>query len=99
LLLHRSIRLWSFDGSPLSVLNGHDSFVYSLALLPNGDLASSGEDRTVRIWKGEAFLYNASAVILTRTVADNGEAEQTITLPAISGNLLFHYPSLVTFDR
>jgi WD40 repeat protein len=38
---------------PSHTLSGHTSFVYSLAMLPDGALASSGEDRSVRIWKGE----------------------------------------------
>lgn len=46
------IRLWALDGSSLGELHGHDSFVYSLAALPTGELVSSGEDRTIRIWKG-----------------------------------------------
>lgn len=36
----------------MAELNGHESFIYALATLPNGDLVSSGEDRTVRIWRG-----------------------------------------------
>ena len=31
-------------------LHGHESFIYSLTTLPSGELVSSGEDRTVRIW-------------------------------------------------
>lgn len=34
----------------LKVMDGHDSFIYSLDALPSGELVSSGEDRTVRIW-------------------------------------------------
>lgn len=46
-----SIRLWNYQtGEELKVLNGHDSFVYSLACTPEGHLVSSGEDRSVRIW-------------------------------------------------
>jgi len=32
-------------------LHGHENFIYSLATLPDGELVSSSEDRTVRIWK------------------------------------------------
>lgn len=46
------IRLWKLNGQPLGELRGHDSFIYSLASLPSGELVSSGEDRTVRIWRG-----------------------------------------------
>lgn len=46
------IRLWALNGSSLGELHGHDSFVYSLTALPTGELVSSGEDRSIRIWKG-----------------------------------------------
>jgi phospholipase A-2-activating protein len=46
------IRLYTLQGNLVASLHGHESFVYSLAALPSGDLVSSGEDRTVRIWQG-----------------------------------------------
>jgi phospholipase A-2-activating protein len=46
------IRFWSLGGQRLGELHGHDSFVYSIAALPSGELVSSGEDRTVRVWRG-----------------------------------------------
>lgn len=55
----------------MHTLSGHDSFVYSLATIPDslgGGLVSGGEDRTVRVWR-----------------AADGECEQTITVPAVSG--------------
>jgi len=33
-------------------ISGHNSFVYSLAVLPDLDIVSAGEDRSVRIWQG-----------------------------------------------
>lgn len=45
------IRLWTLDGKQVAQLHGHDNFIYSLAALPSGELVSSGEDRTVRIWR------------------------------------------------
>ena len=45
------IRLWKLTGQMMAELHGHDSFVYSVAALPTGELVSAGEDRTVRIWK------------------------------------------------
>ncbi|ORY18153.1 polyubiquitin binding protein-like protein [Clohesyomyces aquaticus] len=44
------IRLWTLKGQQLATLNGHENFIYSLATLSDGRLASSSEDRTVRIW-------------------------------------------------
>lgn len=46
------IRLYTLQGGLVASLHGHESFVYSLAALPSGELVSSGEDRTVRIWQG-----------------------------------------------
>ncbi|KAJ5665557.1 uncharacterized protein N7477_008005 [Penicillium maclennaniae] len=46
------IRLYTLQGDLVASLHGHESFVYSLAALPSGELVSSGEDRTVRVWNG-----------------------------------------------
>ncbi|KAI1798513.1 PFU-domain-containing protein [Daldinia bambusicola] len=46
------IRLWKLSGQPVGELHGHESFIYSLDALPSGELVSSGEDRTARIWRG-----------------------------------------------
>lgn len=46
------IRLWKLNGQSVGELHGHESFVYSLTTLPTGELVSSGEDRTIRIWRG-----------------------------------------------
>lgn len=38
-------------------MSGHTSFVYSLATLATaGELVSSGEDRSVRVWQGDALI-------------------------------------------
>ncbi|KAI1127240.1 ubiquitin homeostasis protein lub1 [Nemania abortiva] len=47
-----TIRLWKLNGQQVGELRGHTSFIYSLTSLPSGELVSSGEDRTVRIWRG-----------------------------------------------
>ncbi|KAI4215256.1 MAG: hypothetical protein LQ351_002155 [Letrouitia transgressa] len=47
------IRLWRIDGRQIGELHGHENFIYSLASLPSGEIVSSGEDRTVRIWRGK----------------------------------------------
>lgn len=46
------IRFWTQDGTETLQLHGHEAFIYSLAVLPDGDIVSSSEDRTVRIWRG-----------------------------------------------
>lgn len=50
------IRLWKLNGQSVGELHGHESFVYSLASLPTGELVSSGEDRTVRVWRGSECI-------------------------------------------
>lgn len=45
------IKLWTASGEQVATLVGHENFIYSLDSLPSGELVSSGEDRTVRIWK------------------------------------------------
>ena len=44
------------EGDAIGELHGHTSFVYSLGILPNGDLISSGEDRTARVWRDTSLL-------------------------------------------
>ncbi|KUJ09495.1 putative polyubiquitin binding protein [Mollisia scopiformis] len=71
------IRLWSISGKQIAELHGHESFIYSLAALPTGELASSGEDRTVRIWKGteciQTITHPAISVWGVAVCAENGD--------------------------
>lgn len=46
-----TVRVTTFEGDLIYELSGHDSFVYDVAFLSNGDIVTSGEDRTVRIWR------------------------------------------------
>lgn len=50
------IRLWRFDGQQVAALEGHTAYIYSLAILPNGDIVSSSEDRTVKIWRNSECI-------------------------------------------
>ncbi|MCJ1402000.1 hypothetical protein MMC11_005219 [Xylographa trunciseda] len=71
------IRLWQLNGRQVGELLGHESFIYSLASLPNGELMSSGEDRTVRIWKGmeciQTITHPAISVWGVAVCAENGD--------------------------
>lgn len=46
-----TIRVCDFDGKLVQELVGHESFVYDVIVLPNGDIVSAGEDRTIRVWR------------------------------------------------
>ncbi|CCH46920.1 hypothetical protein BN7_6526 [Wickerhamomyces ciferrii] len=51
-----TVRISDFEGNLIRTLVGHESFVYSIKFLSNGDIVTSGEDRTVRIWRnGQAI--------------------------------------------
>eukprot|EP00759_Apiculatamorpha_spiralis_P006174 PhF_6_TR13626/c0_g1_i2/m.21836/K14018/PLAA, DOA1, UFD3; phospholipase A-2-activating protein len=45
------IIMCALDGTVLSTLVGHDSFVYSVCVLPSGEIASTSEDRTLKVWR------------------------------------------------
>ncbi|KAI1114144.1 phospholipase A-2-activating protein [Nemania sp. NC0429] len=71
------IRLWKISGQQVGELRGHTSFIYSLASLPSGELVSSGEDRTVRIWRGsecvQTITHPAISVWSVAACAANGD--------------------------
>lgn len=72
------IRLWSVrDGKQIAEMHGHESFIYSLAALPSGELVSSGEDRTVRVWKGlecvQTITHPAISVWSVAVCPENGD--------------------------
>ncbi|KAI1073548.1 ubiquitin homeostasis protein lub1 [Whalleya microplaca] len=71
------IRLWKLNGQQVGELRGHESFIYALAALPSGELASSGEDRTVRIWKGsecvQTITHPAISVWKVAVCLENGD--------------------------
>jgi WD40 repeat protein len=47
-----TVRVWnSSDGQLLSTLRGHSGRVYGVAFSPEGQIASVGNDGTVRLWK------------------------------------------------
>ncbi len=71
------IRLWKLDGRQVGELTGHENFIYSLVSSPNGELVSSGEDRTVRIWRGnqciQTITHPAISVWGVAVCSENGD--------------------------
>ncbi|KAH8816942.1 WD40-repeat-containing domain protein [Xylogone sp. PMI_703] len=71
------IRLWTISGQQVGELHGHASFIYSLGSLPTGELVSSGEDRTVKIWRGyeciQTITHPAISVWGVAVCAETGD--------------------------
>lgn len=71
------VRLFTISGNQVGELRGHESFIYSLASLPSGELVSSGEDRTVRVWKGnqciQTITHPAISVWGVAACQENGD--------------------------
>ncbi|KAL4916840.1 PUL domain-containing protein [Aspergillus aurantiobrunneus] len=71
------IRLFTLQGDLFAELLGHESFIYSLAALPSGELVSSGEDRTVRVWDGtqcvQTITHPAISVWSVTVCQENGD--------------------------
>lgn len=71
------IRLWRLDGSEVAQLHGHENFVYSLAALSSGELVSSSEDRTLRVWRDnqcvQTITHPAISVWSIAVCAENGD--------------------------
>ena len=73
--------MWDLTlGTCVQEYYGHTAFVYAIDFDKNtGLLASCGEDRTVRIWKGNFTLYSFFYFFLL-----DGICIQTITHPCVS---------------
>lgn len=71
------IRLFTIQGELVAELHGHESFIYSLDVLPSGELVSSGEDRTVRVWNGtqcvQTITHPAISVWSVAACKENGD--------------------------
>ncbi|KAK4039736.1 PUL domain-containing protein [Parachaetomium inaequale] len=71
------IQLWKMNGTQVGALQGHDSFIYSLACLPTSEIVSAGEDRTVRIWRGseciQTITHPAISVWSVAVCPENGD--------------------------
>nr|CAG8451216.1 2161_t:CDS:10 [Entrophospora candida] len=61
-----TLRIWTLDGQCIQELSGHVSFVYSIDVLPSGEIISGGEDRSIKVWKDstciQTILFPATSV-------------------------------------
>ncbi|KAK4185740.1 PUL domain-containing protein [Podospora australis] len=71
------ISLWKLGGKQVGSLQGHDSFIYSLACSPTAEIISAGEDRTVRVWRGseciQTITHPAISVWTVAVCRENGD--------------------------
>jgi phospholipase A-2-activating protein len=71
------IRFWTLEGHNIGELHGHENFIYTLAVLPSGELVSSSEDRTVRIWNNgqcvQVITHPAISVWSVAACKENGD--------------------------
>lgn len=71
------IRFWTLEGKMLGELRGHENFIYSLAILPTGEVVSAGEDRSVRIWNNgqcvQVITLPAISVWAVAACPENGD--------------------------
>jgi phospholipase A-2-activating protein len=72
------IRLWTRDGREVGALEGHESFVYFIASIPQtGEIVSVGEDRTLRVWRGtecvQTVTHPAISVWSVAVCGSNGD--------------------------
>ena len=74
------IRFWTIDGRQVGEAHGHESFIYSLVSSPSGEIISSGEDRTLRVWKGyECIQTITHPAISVWSVAVCAETEDIVS--------------------
>jgi hypothetical protein len=49
-----TVRIWSYDGSPLHTLRGPDTRVTDLAISPNGQMVAAASNQNVHIWNPQS---------------------------------------------
>jgi predicted NACHT family NTPase len=94
-----TLRLWNISGNPIGQpLRGHEGFVRSVAISPDGKMIVSGsEDYTLRLWDisgnpigqplhGHEDRVNSVAFSLDGQMIVSGSDDKTLRLWGISGN-------------
>jgi phospholipase A-2-activating protein len=71
------IRFWTLSGQQVGQFQAHDSYIYSLKMSKSGEMFSSGEDRSVRVWKGsecqQTITHPAISVWDVAVCPENGD--------------------------
>ena len=72
-----TIRRWLLTGECVHTYFGHENYIYSIAIMPNGeDFVTGGEDRTMRVWrKGQCdqIITHPAQSVWCVTVLPNGD--------------------------
>ncbi|XP_008944359.1 PREDICTED: phospholipase A-2-activating protein, partial [Merops nubicus] len=72
-----SVRKWHISGTCMQVYYGHTNYIYSISVLPQSKgFVTTGEDRTVRIWKEEECAQTIrlpAQSVWSCCVLDNGD--------------------------
>ncbi|KAK6504908.1 hypothetical protein TWF481_006842 [Arthrobotrys musiformis] len=50
------IKSWTKEGREIETVYAHSAYIYSITVLPNGEWASCGEDRNLKIWRKSQCL-------------------------------------------
>ena len=81
--LDKTVRVWNVAAQRcVALLEGHTSFVFALAALPDGRLASGSYDMMIRVWD----VSDLSDAPLTSSAA-TGRACPTCHLPTVPSTL------------
>lgn len=54
------IKSWTKEGREIETVYAHNAYIYSITVLPNGEWASCGEDRTLKVWRKAQCLQSIS---------------------------------------
>lgn len=70
------IRIHTFEGDVVHQLEGHESFIYALAVAPDERIFSTGEDRTLRVWQNGSLaqtIVHPAVSVWCLAIMENGD--------------------------
>ncbi|SCU82329.1 LAME_0C00650g1_1 [Lachancea meyersii CBS 8951] len=72
-----TVKINDMEGRTLQTLTGHESFVYCVKYMANGDIVSCGEDRSVRVWGPDGTVKQVIRIpavsVWTLDIMENGD--------------------------